>query len=331
MAMYNSIVNFHHQFGFKPVINNKHFFRRTKKFIVTGMGGSQLAAELISTLDSKIDFIIHKDYGLPGLPDKELKQRLVIASSYSGNTEETLDSFETARKKKLPLIAISTGGKFLKLAKKYQFPYIQLPDTGIQPRSALGFSFMAILKALGQGKLLYEAHALSKNLFPLQYQKTGRNLAKKIKGFIPIIYASNRNYGLAYNWKIKLNETGKIPAFCNVIPELNHNEMNAFDIKKPTRTLCNKFSFIFLRDSTDHTRIRKRMEILERFYRERKLPVVRMYLKNKNPLHKIFSSVILADWTAYSIALEYGLDPEQVPMVEKFKKTLTAVMEREYN
>lgn len=320
--MYEAIKNFHTQFEFEPVIQNARHFKPMEKCIIAGMGGSQLAAELIKNLDLNIHIVLHKDYGLPQFPISELKEHLVIASSYSGNTEETLDSFEHARKRKLSLVVITTGGKLLRFAQKFGVPFIQMPNTGVQPRSAIGFSFKAMLKAMGKEKILREASGLVKTLHPEMYDNKGRFLAKKIKGFIPVMYSSTRNFGLAYHWKVKLNETGKIPAFCNMLPELNHNEMNAFDVKKSTKTLCRNFYFIFLKDPDDHPRTSKRMKVLKKLYEERNLKVQEVPMQGKNPLHKLFSSVVLADWTAYYTAKLYGLDPNAVPMVEEFKKAM---------
>jgi glucose/mannose-6-phosphate isomerase len=156
-----------------------------------------------------------------------------------------------------------------------------------------------------------------------------------LKNYVPVIYASNHNSSLAEIWKIKLNETGKIPAFYNVLPELNHNEMTSFDVSDSTAELSNKFYFIILKDMGDNPKILKRMQVLEKLYEDRNLKVETIEIpahnafsiadaggKNENVWHKIFSSLLLADWTAYYTALEYGLEPEQVPMVEEFKKLI---------
>ena len=156
---------------------------------------------------------------------KILKQYLVIVSSYSGNTEEAIDVFKTALKKRIPLAVLTTGGTLLTLAQQSNVPYVQLPSTGIQPRSASGYSFMGLVALLQDKKLLAEAEALSVTLKPARYKRKGKTLSGNIKGKIPVIYASQANEAVAYNWKIKFNETGKIPAFYNVFPELNHNEM----------------------------------------------------------------------------------------------------------
>lgn len=322
MSMYDAIKNFDKQFEYEPKIENAENFRVHQKFIVAGMGGSHWAADLLKTWNPYFDITIHNNYGLPSLADDVLKNSLVIASSYSGDTEEPLDSFRDALKMQVPLIAVSTGGALLDLAKNHSIPYIQMPDTGIQPRSGLGFSMRALLKAMGEEKALVESRGLAISLEPVRYEGTGKAMAGKLKGKVPIIYASARNASLAYVWKIKFNETGKIPAFANVFPELNHNEMTGFDVKAATKKLSENFYFFILHDSEDHPRIQKRMEILEKLYRDRGLPVEVVEIEGTTKFYRIFSSLVLADWIAYYSAEQYGLESEQVPMVEELKKLI---------
>lgn len=318
--MSDAIKNFAKQFAFEPIIENGEKFIVKKKVIVAGMGGSALAAGLLKTWNPNLTLSIHKDYGLPFISDSEKKDTLVIASSYSGNTEETLDAYQQAGIQGIARVAIAVGAKLIQAAQKDNSPYIQLPNTGIQPRSALGFSFKAHLKLLGFSDALKEISALSKELNPGAFENDGKKLAHTLNGFIPIMYSSARNESIAYNWKIKFNETGKIPAFYNILPELNHNEMTGFDVQTSSRFFAEKFFFIFLRDRADHPRIVKRMEILEKLYQDRKLPVRVIDLEGAHPFYKIFSSLVLADWTALYTAEQYGLESEQVPMVEEFKK-----------
>jgi glucose/mannose-6-phosphate isomerase len=281
------------------------------------MGGSHLAGDLLKTRKPELQIIIHSDYGLPVVENP--KESLIIASSYSGNTEETLDAFEMAYTKNMPLAAISIGGKLMSRAKKYGVPYIQLPDTGIQPRSALGFSIMALCSMMNERELQNELSALSVQLKPDLIEDQGRSLAMRLKNRVPIIYTSSRNRAVAYNWKIKFNETGKIPAFYNVFPELNHNEMIGFDVAELTRPLSEIFYCIILKDASDDARIQKRMMVLENQYKERGMPVESFEMKGETEFYKIFSSLITADWAAFHIAKLYGVEPELVQMVEEFK------------
>jgi glucose/mannose-6-phosphate isomerase len=270
--------------------------------------------------------IVHKNYGLPVLPKHYYGNVLVVVSSYSGNTEEALSAWQAARESSIPVAAISAGGELLELAKRDGIPYVQIPDTGIQPRSALGFSLKALLKVMGQDRIVRELGGVGQSLAVLgaeAFEDEGRELAKKLKKYIPIIYSSQQNYPIAYNWKIKFNETGKIPAFCNYFPELNHNEMESFDVVAKARELCEKFFFIFLPDKEDHPSLQRRMEILVNILRKKGFQIEVKNLEGVNVWHKIFASLLLADWTAYYTALQYGADPEKVPLVEEFKRLLT--------
>ena len=320
--MDQAIKDFPKQFAWQPKIENASRLKRAKKFVVLGMGGSNLTVGLLKIRDPFLDIITHKDYGLPAIPDAELKSRLIIASSYSGNTEETIDGFLQAVKKGLPLAVVTTGGKLLELAQKHCVPYIKILDTVIQPRMALGFNAMALLSFIQDAKAIREAHALKKLIKPSSYESEGKRIAKRIEGHSPIIYSSAQNYGIAYNWKIKFNETGKIPAFCNALPELNHNEMTGFDVQQSSRGLSENLAFIFLNDASDHPRVQKRMKILDELYRARGLMVKTLELKGKSVFNKIFGSLVLADWAAFHTAQLYGLEAEQVPMVEEFKKLM---------
>ncbi len=321
--MYNSIKNFAKQFEYEPVIKNAERLGVFNKFIVVGMGGSRLSALIAKTWKPNLSLTIHNDYGLPEVPPSELRRSLIIFSSYSGNTEEVLDAYESARKNHYAVAVISVGGKLTESAIRDGAPYIELPDTGIQPRSALGFSLKALLKMMREDGALAELRGLAGNLLVAELESAGKALALKLKDHIPVIYASNRNQAVAYNWKIKFNETGKVPAFCAVLPELNHNEMTGFDITPSTAHLAKPFYFIFLRDAGDSPRIQRRMEVLSALYSERGLSVEMCELRGMGAFHKIFSSLVLADWTAYHTALIYGRDPREVPMVEEFKRLLT--------
>lgn len=323
--MREAIISFPKQLLWEPIVENADGLPKAKKFIVAGMGGSALAADLLKVWDPFFPVVVHRNYHLPPLMEDELREVFIIASSYSGNTEETLDAYQTAQKKGFPVAAISTGGKLLQLAERDGAPYIQLPDTGIQPRAALGFSLKALLKLMGEERIVRELAGIGSSLKVLgagAFEEEGKDLAKKLKGRIPLIYASAKNYPIAYNWKIKFNETGKIPAFCNEFPELNHNEMTGFDFTAKSRSLSQKFFFIFLPDEEDDPRIKRRMEVLGGILQKKGFPLEVKNLEGVNVFHKMFASLLLADWTSYYTALQYGSDPEQIPLVEDFKRLL---------
>lgn len=319
--MRNAILSFAQQFAWKPEVE-RTAKKTFKKIIVAGMGGSHLAADLLRGADPTIPLIVHRNYGMPSIPSSERSSTLLIASSYSGNTEETIDAFRDVGRMKVARAAIAVGGTLQALARKARAPYVQMPDTGIQPRSALGFSIKGLAALMGFSSIEAELSLLTMTLKPLAFEGRGKAFAKMLKGSIPLIYASAQNEAIAYNWKIKLNETGKVPAFYNVLPELNHNEMTGFDSTKKNETLSKRFFVIFLSDDHDDPRIQKRMAVLRRLYGAKGLRCAVVPLKGANRWMKIFSSLVLADWIAYYTALLYGAEPEQVPMVEEFKKMI---------
>lgn len=320
--MQDAILGFADQFSYKPIVENAQALKKKKRFLVLGMGGSHLAADLALAYDPSLPLTVHSDYGLPAMSKTDLRDSLVIASSYSGNTEEVIDGLKQALKMKLDVAIVCVGGKLLKTAKTKKLAYVQLPDTGIQPRSALGFSLLATLKLMGKAGAMKDASALANTLDPKKFRAKGKALATQWKHLVPVFYSSNQNKAIAYNWKIKLNETGKIPAFYNVFPELNHNEMTGFDVKAKSKDLSKETVFVFLTDQSDHKKIQKRMEVCEKLYKERGLKTQSIKLSGKNKFEKIFTSLLIADWVAVYTAELYDLESEQVPMVEEFKKLI---------
>ena len=326
------IRNFAEQLKYAPEIENATALKRGGlprhgggKFVVAGMGGSNLAAGIIKSWKPKLDVIIHRDYGLPtqifnektwaGKPAQD-SEYLIICSSYSGTTEETVSAFNEALSRKLPLIVIATGGKLLELAQKNDAPYIRLPDIKAHPRFAIGLSIKATLKAMGEDSILNDITGEAGSLNADDYKETGRDLARGLKNKIPLIYSSIRNHSLVYFWKINFNETAKTPAFFSVFPELNHNEMVSFG------KFADKFAFIFLTDPDDEPRIQKRMAATAKIFEDRGLAVLKTDIIGPSLWHKSFASILTAFWTSFYLAECYGINPEDVSIIEEFKSAL---------
>ncbi|MSR73101.1 hypothetical protein EXS61_00620 [Candidatus Parcubacteria bacterium] len=320
--MEEAIRTFATQFNFNPEIKNSEYLKSGEGFVFGGMGGSHLAAELLKMYNPDLDLYIHRDYGLPALSHKKFSKSLFIASSYSGNTEEVIDFAQKALEQKYAVAVIALGGSLIDFAIENNLPYVQLPEVGIQPRSALGFSLVALAKITNNEKLLTDLHALGFNINPSKTEEAGKSLAEKLRDKTPIIYSSRSNVTLAYNWKIKFNETGKIPAFYNIFPELNHNEMTGFDVIPTTKNLSNNFHFIFLKDETSNPKITKRMEITKEMLSVRGFPVTVIEIKGVSFWENVFNNLLLADWTAFYVSQMYGTEAEKVPMIEEFKKLI---------
>lgn len=313
------IKNFPEQLNYEPVIENGNNFHKKDTFIICGMGGSNLAAGIIKGWKPKSDIVEHRDYGLPTIDENQLKGSLVIASSYSGNTAETISAFQEALAREMPLIVIAAGGKLLELAKQHDIPFIQLPQTS-HPRFATGLSIKATLKALGEEAILNDVSGTSLN--SEDYKETGEQLAKSLKNLVPLVYSSMRNRGLGYFWKIQFNETAKIPAFSNILPELNHNEMVGFSEMSKSKLDHKSFAFVFLSDPDDKPQIQKRFFATKKVLEDRGFGVFEVSIVGPSLWHKTFAGMLTSFWTSYFLAKHYGIDAEDTSMIEDFKKSL---------
>lgn len=323
-AMEEALLNFPAQLAWAPTLENRVALRSAAKFIIGGMGGSHLAAGLLKIREPKLDLLIHRDYDLPSLPDYFLNEGLLIASSYSGNTEETISFFEAARARGLNLAVIASGGRLLDLAREHSVPYVALPTDGIQPRVAIGYALKALLALMGREDLTSEVTTLASSLKPAERKGEGAALAGRLAGRAPLLYAGTRHWPLAYAWKITFNETAKQLAFANVLPEANHNELEGFDGPEAERAaLAERYAPIFLTDPTGDPRLARRFEVLEQLLTERGLTAEIVPLAGGTIWEKIFNSWLLANWTALALAQARDLDPAAVPLIEELKKRLS--------
>lgn len=295
---------------------------------VSGMGGSALPVNLLqayinSLTDAKpFNIYINRYYSLP----VHAKQRnsLNFVSSYSGTTEETISSLEEIHSLNLPFVGFSSGGNIEELSKKYGMPHVKLPVPypNYQPRMGTGYFFGAMYQTLVNHGLIPDnsseiiSSAGKFNDFMDSYEQKGKELAGKLKGKTPVIYASSNFLATAMVWKIKLNENAKTPAFYNFFPELNHNEMVGF-----TNPQAN-FMIIMLKDSSDNPRNLKRYEVTAQLLKDKGIDSEIINMDGENAFSKMFLSIILADWASYYLALEYDQDPTPVAMVEELKKIL---------
>lgn len=286
--------------------------------IVTGMGGSAVAGDLLKTClkDEPTPIEVNRGYSLPKNADKET---LVVISSYSGNTEETLSAYKDALRKSCKIVAITTGGKLVKLCEANRTQMIKIP-TGMQPRAALAYLFFPILKLMEHLRVTdnkkAEVEILIKNLDKKIFIDTGISLSEKMVGKIPIIYSSEIMEAVAYRWKTQINENAKTMAFSNVFSELNHNEMQGI------MNLNAEFCCVMLRTDKDSHRISKRMDITKEHLRKKGIDVTDIAIKGNTLLTKLFTAVYMGDWTSYFLALRYKTNPTPVPLIEEFKKEL---------
>lgn len=305
--------------------------RTIKDVIVAGMGGSALAAEIVKTwLAPKlnISFEIVKAYDLPAY---DHRNALVIASSYSGNTEETISCLEQAIKKDAQVAVIASGGKLIEMAKKGDMAHVVLP-ANFQPRMAMLYNLRALLALLvnfgviGKSyldevadceKWLHEQSDAWTKEVPVD-KNYAKQLALLAVGKTPIFYAGNLMAPIAYKWKISWNENAKNVAFWNSLPEFNHNEFIGWashPVEKP-------FAVFDLVSNFEHERVLKRFEITDRLLSGKRPKANRVALQGPSPIAQMLWGCILADFASIYVAILNGVDPVPVDLVEKLKKEL---------
>lgn len=292
-------------------------FSGIRNIAISGMGGSGLPGEFLKTYaNTSIPIFAIKNYTLPRYISAH---SLIICISYSGNTEETLSAYDEAKQRGARIVAISSGGKLEEQAKKDGMPHIKVP-AGIQPRMAFGYQTTPVLNIMINSGLIkkIDFDKLSQFLEKERkdIKKKAKSLAAKAKEKIPIIYSSEHFYPVAYKWKIDFNENAKIHAFCNYYPEWNHNEINGL-IK-----LNGKYFIFILRDKDDHPRIKKRMEITADLIKKKNVDTITIDSKGYDTLSRMLYTVYLGDWTAYYTAINLGIDPTPVKIIEDLKKAL---------
>jgi glucose/mannose-6-phosphate isomerase len=300
--------------------------------VVTGLGGSAIGGDLVRSYLSeelKIPLLVNRDYFLPAFTSPST---LCIASSYSGNTEETLSAYADAKAKGARIVCITSGGTLEQKARADGFPVFKIPS-GYPPRAALGFSAMSLLCCLASLGLIADKSADIKESIALtaklreEYRRetaTEKNLAKqlavKLYGSIPLIYAANHHFdAIALRWKGQMCENAKLIAYSNVLPELNHNEIVGWEF--PPK-LLSSLSVVILRDAGDYARVQKRMEITKEIIRTKAKEVIEVRTQGNSLLARIFSAVHLGDYVSFYLANLNAVDPTPVAVIDYLKNQL---------
>lgn len=298
-------------------------FKSTKKIIFCGMGGSALPADLLKSYAATLGFQserihINRDYSLPAHIDKKWRG---FFCSYSGNTAETLSCLCQAERINMKEIVIfSHDGELKKIAAKKEYSFIQIPNAQ-EPRFAYGYIWGALLKIMSNSKLIKlnfnKLNADIEKIISLKnkIEEQGKKLAQMTQNKTPLVYSSNQWSSVAKIWKINFNETAKIPAFCNVFPELTHNELAGF-----TNSIGN-YQIIILRDENDAPKIKKSMDIFKAILNG-KLNVKIINMEKGSSFFKIIFCLWLGLWASYYLAILNGIDPAPVKLVEEFKKSM---------
>ena len=264
--MNDPLEKFVEEFDYIPeIIFDNH--KDHKDFIVFGMGGSAISVGLLSKIFPGVTVRLHNDYGLP--KDINKTKTLLIFNSYSGNTEEVLDSFNIAINVGYRVACISTGGELVNQASLHSVPHIVLPKTGIEPRFSIGYQMIALLQLMRLFAHKDDIKEYAQNININSARELGRSLAEFINNRSVVIYSSSQNAAIGHTIKAAINEGAKHPAFSSIFSEANHNELEAYsDISDAQKK---EYIFVLLKDADDHPRIQKRMQIFNDLFVEKGL------------------------------------------------------------
>ncbi|MEM1055849.1 MAG: bifunctional phosphoglucose/phosphomannose isomerase [Bacteroidota bacterium] len=300
-----------------------------KGIVICGMGGSAIGADLVRALsapDSRVPVVVNRAYGVPGWVGETT---LVIGSSYSGGTEETLSAFEAAREAGAKLAAVTSGGTLAEKADGY--PTITIPG-GMQPRAALGYSLGVLLRAFRDGGLLdlsdddfLTALGHAKERAEAYGLDDRTNLAREVSGALegklPVVYTGpGLLEPVGMRWRTQIHENAKHPAYGNVFPELDHNEIMAFEAG-PTEVLS-RIEILALLDVDDHGQTRRRFEITKGLVARTVSGWREIESEGDNRLDRMLSLVQLGDWVSFWLAMRKGEDPTPVETIQNLKAAL---------
>jgi glucose/mannose-6-phosphate isomerase len=310
-----------------------------RNIIVVGLGGSAIGGELVKCLTYNqlaAPLSVCRSYNLPRFVDRHT---LAIVSSYSGNTEETLSAFEQALQRQAQIVCITSGGALGQMAQARGLPLFSLP-IGFPPRSALVHLIVPVLKTLQAGSFIpnpepdiEETAALLEKLTP-HYQpqnnasnNTAKNLALALRKRLPLIYAAEIYEAVAWRWKEQFCENSKILAWHNVFPELNHNELVGWGLR---RELDKKFQVIYLNDpqaapAEIHSRVLARMKLTRGLIEKSGAPVISAASAGRSLLARFFSLIFLGDLASVYLAALNQIDPTPVEKIDYLKSRMAKI------
>jgi glucose/mannose-6-phosphate isomerase len=274
---------------------------------------------------------VNRHYTLPAFVGP---RTLVVLSSYSGNTEETLAAHREALRRRAPTLCITSGGTTARLAARSKAPLITVPG-GLPPRAALGYSFFPLLTALSRWGLVRSRPRDVRETIALleskaeEYGDPGAaanralQLAEMLRGRLGVVYSSTERFdAVATRWRGQIAENAKSLMFGHVLPEMNHNELVGW---KALTEPMSRMQVLFLRDRADHRRVQVRMEITKEIVARYAGGVAEVWSEGKSLLARIFSLVHLGDWVSLYLAVLHREDPMPVEVIDYLKRELAGV------
>jgi len=293
-----------------------------RNVMITGLGGSGIGGTIVSELvadECIVPIRTNKGYHLPEYINEN---SLVICSSFSGNTEETLEAFSKAKAKGAEIACVTSGGKLLELAIENDLNYIQLP-TAESPRTMMGYSITQLLHFLNHYGLigdsfkadLNNAASLIDNLQE-KIQADAERIADHLEGKMPVVYACDGYEGMAVRFRQQFNENAKMLGWHHIVPEMNHNELVGW------RNTNENLAVIFFRNDTDYERNQKRLEINKEVISKYTSSVMEFWSKGESMIEKTFYFVNVGDHVSYILSKRNGVSAKEIDVIDNLKGAL---------
>jgi glucose/mannose-6-phosphate isomerase len=302
------------------------------KAVVLGMGGSAIGGDLVGSLaiqESRTPVLVCREYNLPGYVNEKT---LIIASSYSGNTEETLSTFQAALDTSAKKLAITTGGKLKEICLEENIPVFSF-DYKCQPRASLPFSFFGLLGILQRLDFLQDKSAdVSETIYKLQdlaakinetvpvAQNPAKALAQKLYGRLPVIYGAGITGEVAHRWKTQINENSKTTAFYEVFSELNHNSVVGYPLPEE---LTRQIIVVMLNSSLLHERVHLRWDITQTLLERAGIYYQALNAGGDSALSQMMELILYGDYVSYYLAILNEVDPTPVKAIDYLKNELS--------
>ena len=319
-------------------IDPENMFKAIREFpenidhiLIVGMGGSAIGGDVVSVLENenlKVPFQVVRGYTCPSWVNENT---LVICSSYSGNTEETLSALDHALEKKAQICGITTGGELAERLHSLHKDVVKIP-AGLQPRAALAFSFVPMIKLLEKAGIISSSlddwiqeavHTLMEARKTYSKDRDTNpvfHLAERVKERIPVIYADSSTLGVAaVRLKGQLAENSKILAWYNELPELNHNEIVGWE---NNADIFQRLFVLWLKDRDDHERVQHRQEITRTLLQEAGVDQITISVPGNLFKERFLHMIHYGDWLSYWCAILHGTDPSPVVKIARLKQEL---------
>ena len=296
--------------------------RDIQNVLILGMGGSGIGGSIAAQVlfdKLSIPVLSCKDYNIPAFVSEHT---LIITSSYSGNTEETLNALDLASKKSKNVVCITSGGRIQEIAEHKNFPCIKIPS-GMPPRGAFGYSFPQLFSIFNQYGLISNDYrnefskaiklidSESKNIY-----NEALKIANLIKNKLPIIYAESLYEGVCIRFRQQLNENSKKLCWHHVVPEMNHNELVGWRLEAGDKAV------ILLRNKSDLAQNSKRIDLSLEIFKKYNPTLVEIFSKGENTLERTLYLIHLTDWISVLIAELNGTDAVEIEVINHFKSEL---------